>query len=173
MADIAAVDVTLTIQKNRIAKGSPGSLMRNVVKIAFGDGALTYPSLGVPIPAFSKWGMRREIEYLILIDSNDGSGYIWKYDYENKKLRAWQAAAQTHAHDLLIKGGQASATTSRIATYATDILGKEEATDVTIAGSASATKGGVISSVSAAGVLVEVGSVAIAAQVLYAEAVGW
>lgn len=53
-------------------------------------------------------------------------------------------ALGTHAHDLLIKGGQAASTTNDIAYYATDILGKEQATDATIAGSASATKGGVI-----------------------------
>lgn len=54
------------------------------------------------------------------------------------------SALGTHAHDLLIKGGQAASTTNDLAHYATDILGKEAATDATIAGSASATKGGVI-----------------------------
>lgn len=54
------------------------------------------------------------------------------------------SALGTHAHDLLIKGGQASSTTNDIAHYPTDILGKEAATDATILGSASGTKGGVI-----------------------------
>ena len=54
------------------------------------------------------------------------------------------AALATHAHDLLIKGGQAATTTNELGHYATDILGKEAATDATIAGSASATKGGVL-----------------------------
>lgn len=54
------------------------------------------------------------------------------------------SALGSHAHDLLIKGGQASSTTNDLAYYATDILGKEQATDATIAGSASGTKGGVI-----------------------------
>lgn len=53
-------------------------------------------------------------------------------------------AMDTHAHNLLIKGGQIASTTNDIAYYATDILGKEQATDATILGSASATKGGVI-----------------------------
>ncbi len=54
------------------------------------------------------------------------------------------SALATHAHDLLIKGGQAGSTTNDIAHYPTDILGKEAATDATILGSASATKGGVL-----------------------------
>lgn len=51
-----------------------------------------------------------------------------------------------HTHDLLIKGGQAASTTNNIAHYPTDILGKEAATDATILGIDSITKGGVLSS---------------------------
>lgn len=54
------------------------------------------------------------------------------------------SALAAHAHDLLVKGGQAAATTNDLAHYATDILGKEAATDATITGAASGTKGGVI-----------------------------
>lgn len=54
------------------------------------------------------------------------------------------SALATHAHDLLVKGGQIASTTNDIATYATSILGKQEAADVTVAGADSATKGGVI-----------------------------
>lgn len=54
------------------------------------------------------------------------------------------SALGTHAHDMLIKGGQAAASTAALAWYATDILGKEAATDATILGADSATKGGVI-----------------------------
>lgn len=53
-------------------------------------------------------------------------------------------AMTAHAHDLLIKGGQAAASTAALAWYATNILGKEAATDQTILGADSATKGGVI-----------------------------
>lgn len=54
------------------------------------------------------------------------------------------SAMGTHAHNLLIKGGQAASTTNDIAAYAGPILGKEQATDATITGAASATNGGVI-----------------------------
>lgn len=79
-------------------------------------------------------------------------GYSFKFDPSGQLLLAYQVAG--HSHDLLIKGGQAAASTAALAWYATDILGKEAATDKTIAGSASATKGGVIAV--AAGALIEV-----------------
>lgn len=97
MADIASSDLTITIVKNRMVKGSPGALTRNVVKIAFGNGTLTYPSGGVPIPTFPSFGMRREIEFLILIDSGNASGILWKWDFVNKKLRGYIPGAVIEA----------------------------------------------------------------------------
>jgi hypothetical protein len=89
MADLASSDVTITIQKSRIVRGSPGSQQRNIVKITFGDGALTYPALGVPLPTYPSFGMRRELECITMIDDGSPVTTIWKYDYANKKLRAW------------------------------------------------------------------------------------
>lgn len=55
-------------------------------------------------------------------------------------------ALSTHVHDLLVKGGQAAAGTDAISATGTSpvILGKESATDKTVAGSLSAADGGVI-----------------------------
>lgn len=52
------------------------------------------------------------------------------------------SALGNHAHDLLVKGGQAASTSNNIANYAGPILGKEEATDATYPGG-NATNGGV------------------------------
>lgn len=169
MADIAASDLTYTVQKT--AKMEDGRRRSNV-KIAFGDGALTYPSGGIPLSSLSGAGFPNVVAEVVLMDANDASGISWKYDYENNKLRGYIAPAQTHAHDVLIKGGQAAVGTDAVGYYATDILGKEAATDKTIAGSASATKGGVISSTLSAAAMTEI-SGAVAAQVLYAVVVGW
>lgn len=103
-----------------------------------GSGALSMELMGNP--------------NLQLISSNPNQGASGYYPYLIFRFMSATAAAPTfsgsalgtHAHDLLIKGGQAASTTNDIAYYATDILGKEQATDATIAGSASATKGGVI-----------------------------
>lgn len=73
------------------------------------------------------------------------SGYNFEWDATNQKMKVFQTGA--HTHDVLIKGGQAAAGTAATAWYATDIFGKEAATDKTILGADSATKGGVQSAV--------------------------
>ena len=88
MADLASTDVTLTIQKLR----RTARARTNSVKIAFGNGTLTYPLAGggVPLPASPLlWGLRLSIEDIVLADANDGSGILWKYDRENHKLRGY------------------------------------------------------------------------------------
>ena len=88
MADLASTDVTLTIQKLR----RTARARTNSVKIAFGNGTLTYPLAagGVPLPASPLlWGLRLSIEDIVLADNNDGSGILWKYDRENHKLRGY------------------------------------------------------------------------------------
>lgn len=164
MADIAASDVTVTILNRRLGPGGRQSVNAT---LAFGDGALTYPAGGIPITK-GKLGCPNAIESLVVYDSGT-SGYKWTYDRTNQKLVAIQSPA--HAHDLLIKGGQAAATTNVAAHYATDILGKEAATDATILGADSATKGGVMSAAAAAGS--QPSAVAIAAQSLKVEVIGW
>ncbi len=170
MADLAATDVTITIEE-RYARGGTKQ-KRHRVKIAFGDGALTYPAAGVPLPAAGFFGLARSMDHLILIDTNDASGLMWKYDRENKKLRAWQGAAQTHGHDLVTITGAAGDANLEVETTAGPIL-RTQGAGYTFAEADVATKGGVASKTLAAGALVELGSVAVAAQVLYAEAVGW
>lgn len=54
------------------------------------------------------------------------------------------SALGTHTHDLTVIGGQAAATTERIANYAGPIFGKEAATNATYIGANSATAGGVV-----------------------------
>lgn len=169
MADIASTDVTYTVQATH--KMEDGRRASNV-KIEFGDGALTYPSGGIPLSQLSKAGFPNVVGEVVLMDANDASGIVWKYDYASNKLRGWISPARTHAHDLKIIGGQAAAGTAAAAYYATDIFGKEAATDKTIAKADSATKGGVISETLAAAAMTEF-SGAVPAQVLYAIVKGW
>lgn len=168
MANIAASDITVTLIKAR--KLESGQRMNNM-QLVFGDGVLEYPAGGVPIDK-AKLGCPTVIESLVVYDKGT-SGYAWSYDRANEKLVAIQAPAQTHAHNLLIKGGQAASTTNNAAHYATDILGKEAATDATIAGADSATKGGVLSATLAAAAGAQPSAVAIAAQTLKCEVIGW
>jgi len=87
MADIAASDVTVTvIEERRVQKDR-----RNLVSIAFGDGALTYPLGGVPMPAFGQFAMRRNLSHLIFSDAASGNGYVPKWDYTNNKIKLFES----------------------------------------------------------------------------------
>ena len=89
MTDLASSDLTITIQSGTM-RITP-KLREVTVKIAFGNATLTYPRVagGVPLPAFGSFGMVRHLEDIILLDSDDASGIIWKYNREAKKLKAY------------------------------------------------------------------------------------
>lgn len=163
MANIAASDITVTIINNR--KREDGRKHLNIT-LAFGDGALTYPAGGVPITK-AKLGCPTVIESLVIYDKGT-SGYEWSYDRTNEKLVAMQNAA--HTHSFLVKGGQAAAGTDAISIKGSPVvIGKEAATDATSLGGA--TNGGVQTSTALAGS--EPSAVAIAAQSLKVEVIGW
>lgn len=144
MTALASTDVTITIERRSIE----GKTRRNRVKLAFGDGALTYPSGGVPLPAFASLGMKRNVDFLTIFDENDATGLIWKYDKDNHKLRAYRVfsaaagASGAAVAALAVTGGVLASTTGSNVQNAADL---SEATTV----------------------------FAPAAQTLYAEAVGW
>lgn len=93
MADIAASDVTVTVQDRTIA-GKPAR-RRHRVSIAFGDGALTYPANGIPLPNATKFGMARSVDRLSLIDAANADGLMYKVDHANKKIRIYFPTQQT------------------------------------------------------------------------------
>lgn len=82
MANIAASDVTVTLLEQR----KSADRVLNNVKLAFGDGALTYAAGGVPITK-AKLGCPNIIESLTIYD-NGISIYAWSYDAVNEKLTA-------------------------------------------------------------------------------------
>lgn len=168
MADIAAADVTYTKQEGSQFACPSNPKFSGVFKVAFGNGTLTYPSGGIPLTP-GKLGCPANIESLDIMDTDDGSGKIFKFDFENKKIRIYNPLG-AHAHDFLVKGGTAAAGTDAL-NIKTAIVGKEAATDATALGADSATKGGVLSKT--AGSADELGNVAVAATVLYVKVVGW
>jgi hypothetical protein len=85
MADLTAANVTVTVNEQQIVSKK----RRNRVTITFGNGTLTYPSGGVPMPSFSAFGMVRNLDFLTVFDEDDASGIMWKYDRTNNKLRAY------------------------------------------------------------------------------------
>lgn len=148
MPDIAAANVTVTVEEQNIVLGK----RRNRVKIQFGDGALTYPAGGIPMPAAGAFGMVRNLDYLTIFDDDDSSGLLFKYDRENAKLRVYwpsggatnPASAAAEATTILTSGG-----TAVTANAATADIRKGQAAELVSATST------------------------LAAKTLYAEAVGW
>lgn len=81
MADIAASNVTHTVVKQRKMSDSRNS---NLVRLAFGDGALTVPAGGIPLSK-GKMGCPVVIESLVVVDQGV-SGYQFQYDQSAEKL---------------------------------------------------------------------------------------
>lgn len=93
MTALAATDVTITVNHND--RNVLGRIKMNAGVAAFGNGALTYPVGGIPVPAIGHFGMNKEITNLEILDSDDG--YIYRYDQANKKLQIYtQAPAIVH-----------------------------------------------------------------------------
>ena len=88
MADLASGDVTYTLVKRRKVNGGP-SRYHHTFTVAFGDGALTYPSGGVPLTA-AKLGCPNSLEELNLVDAGSGDGNVFKWDKTNNKLRMYE-----------------------------------------------------------------------------------
>lgn len=166
MSNIAATDITLTLLTQR--RSEDGRRV-NVFTMAFGDGALTYPAGGVPITK-AKLGCPNIIEQLTVFDKGT-SGYQWTYDRTNEKLVGMQSPVRTHTHDLLLKNAAvADGGTARVNAGA-NLLGANTGGDLTITGSGA--NGGIVSSTLAAAALTELSTIAIAAQSLKVEVVGW
>ena len=93
MADLAAADVTYTITSEKISR------TRRTVEatVAFGDGALTYPSGGVPLTK-GKLRMKRDLIGLVIVDPGNANGLVYKWDKSNNKLRIYKPTSFIIAH---------------------------------------------------------------------------
>jgi hypothetical protein len=66
MAALVAANVTVVVTK----RWWEGLALHAIGTIAFGDGALTYPTAGVPLPAKEKFGFSRSIDSLAITGQN-------------------------------------------------------------------------------------------------------
>lgn len=171
MADIASSNVTYTLQKKVIGESSYREFMW---KVQFGNSSLTYPAGGIPLTKASL-GCPNHILSVNMYDANDASGYVYKYDSENNKLRIYQAAptgtnskptftvtkgAITANTELGLSADAATATVNNNTIAATLALTTNSPVGIpTFTGTAAA--------------LAELSGTAIAAQTLYIEVKGW
>lgn len=165
MADFAASDVTYTVVNQRKLSDSRSL---NRVRLAFGNASLTYAAGGIPLTK-GKMGCPTVIESMMVVDKGT-SGYTFIYDQSAEKLVVTQAPAQTHDHDVFLVGGL---TLDAAIGLNSATLGKNTATNVTLNGANSATTGGVLSETLAAAAQTEVTGVALAAQTIEVEVLGW
>jgi|GEM_PF-572151 hypothetical protein len=151
MADLTASDVTVT----KVNRGGiiPGFARLGLVDLSFGNGAKTVPSEGIPLPADLRlYGMHKSIKHMTL-QGPPASGLVFEYDQTNHKLLIRQSAGAAHSHDLKVIGLAAAGIDEPLGVEGGDTLAKDAATDRTIAGAASATKGGVMAATVAAAAL--------------------
>lgn len=162
MSNLVAGSVTYSLVNAR-KLGDSRNLNR--VSLSFGDGALTYPAGGIPI-TIAKLGCPTVVESLIVVDKGT-SGYEFKYDQSAKKLVMFHQGS--HVHDILALGGLTSS--EPLLLDASVKYGKNAATNRTIAGANSATNGGIQAVIP--GAMAEPSAVAIAAQTIEVEVIGW
>ena len=90
MAYLAAANVTVTLLAQDIEYVA-GRIF-TFPTVAFGDGALQYPALGIPMPVIAKFGMKKEIKRAFI--EQPGNGFIYSFDRANQKLRIFLGAAR-------------------------------------------------------------------------------
>lgn len=90
MADLAATSFTVTpVRKAELGRASK-TLISDLV---FGDGALTYPAAGIPMPTLATLGFKRNIDGISFPNASHGDGFVYKYDPTNHKLRIYTQGA--------------------------------------------------------------------------------
>lgn len=93
MANLASTDITYTptAVRGRIANRVHGTRQKKIlVKMAFGDGALTYPLNGVPLSTTaSDYGLLRSIDRIEIFDKGQNQSIDWRMDHSNQKIMGY------------------------------------------------------------------------------------
>lgn len=89
MANLASSDVTVTLDPRD--RHILGKIKMSQGSLAFGDGALTYPYGGVPMPVIGTFGMNKEVSMFDIVDAS-GNGLIYRYDQANRKIKVFTQA---------------------------------------------------------------------------------
>ena len=93
MPALTAANVTVTLNLEDIDRSPDGRIgIRTFPAVAFGDTILTYPALGIPMPAIGKFGFHFAIKRAYI--EQPGNGYIYSFDRANHKLRIFLGAAR-------------------------------------------------------------------------------
>ena len=98
---LKASDVTIILTQDDIERSDRGVFTRPTV--IFGDGADTYPALGVPMPPISKFGPTFRIDRVFI--EQPANGYVYHFDRTNQKIRIFQGDNAAGAAGPLVELG--------------------------------------------------------------------
>jgi len=105
MANLASTDVTVTpVGKAWIAGGKK----YQQVSIAYGNATLLYPVGGIPLPDFTHFGLRRNLDQLIFTDKEVAGGFSPDWDKSAGTLKLF-AETTVGTNQPLIEGTNALA----------------------------------------------------------------
>lgn len=91
MPAIASTDVAVTqLDTGRKSIFSKRKFHR--VRLVFGDGALTYPAGGVPMPTLGRLGFVRFLDGILGIQIPPDDSLIYKYDQVNNTIRIYTSS---------------------------------------------------------------------------------
>ncbi len=166
MAGIGTADVTYTV-KNFRRLGN--SLVHNRVQLAFGNSTLTYSAGGIPL-VIGNLGCPNTVQSLTVVEQST-SGYKFQYDSTANKLIVMQPAGSSHSHAIIIGSNAGTAGTQAVnATTALGVFNSGAA--VTVAAQAG-TLGGISATTPSNVAMAEATSVALAAQTIVVEVIGF
>jgi len=95
MAAITSTDVTVTVNAgDREIAGGGAFKNLTLASVAFGDGSLTYPTGGVPLPSIGSFGLHGGIDAALIIPPA-GDGFVYKYDKDNHKILIYAQGMRT------------------------------------------------------------------------------
>jgi hypothetical protein len=159
MADLTAANVTVTLNPEDIDRSPDGRIgIRTFPVVSFGNGALTYPALGVPMPALGKFGFNFAIKRVYF--EQPANGFIYHFDRTNHKVRIFQGAGAgtiavanhvniavpapaNHSHDLIVAANSQGAEDVGVGVNATNTALVGNIANATTIVGGNATKGGV------------------------------
>jgi hypothetical protein len=121
MTAIASTDVTVTVStRNRdIMPGMPKRAQ--IASVVFGNGSLTYPTGGVPLPAKGSFGFQKEIEFGVI--EQPINGFVYKFDRANHKILIYAQGIRTGSTTAADSTSGAKAENSADAEIAAVIMG--------------------------------------------------
>lgn len=90
MAGNTATNFTVTVSKEEIV----AKHRRNTCILTLGTEGDTYVSGGIPLPTYTNWGLRRNIDHLTVFGQPQ-DGFLWKYSASAHTMVGYRAPCGT------------------------------------------------------------------------------